>query len=193
LPPSGKATGGASEEEIQPKVHVMAGGGSGALMMRALADARIPFDAGVLNIGDSDYTLALRLANNVITEQPYAPISSANVEQVRTSLQHVALLILCPMPIGPGNLALLQEAVQAAQRGLPVLLLAPTENDMSYVPNAQTATADERLQRTGIAARDYTGGQGVKLTQMLLQYGAHIVGSVGEALEVARGYVILAQ
>src|SRR5947207_11137234 len=39
------------------KVHVIAGGGSGELMMRALADAHIPFIAGALNIGDSDHTL----------------------------------------------------------------------------------------------------------------------------------------
>src|SRR5262249_41070163 len=41
-------------------VHVMAGGGSGEVLMRGLADAHIPFSAGVLHIGDTDYALALR-------------------------------------------------------------------------------------------------------------------------------------
>jgi len=47
-------------------VHVIAGGGSGELMMRALVDADIAFSAGPLNAGDSDYTLAQRLAVSCI-------------------------------------------------------------------------------------------------------------------------------
>jgi iron complex transport system ATP-binding protein len=39
-------------------VHVIAGGGSGELMMRALADAGVVFSAGPLNAGDSDYRVA---------------------------------------------------------------------------------------------------------------------------------------
>src|SRR5438046_8988103 len=103
----------------------MAGGGSRERLMRALADAHIPFIAGALNIGDSDHTLALRLANEIITEQPYAPISPETLEHIDTSLSHAKLLIVCPMPVGPGNLALLKEAYRAAQRGIKVLLLAP--------------------------------------------------------------------
>ncbi len=57
-------------------------------------------------IGDSDHTLALRLANEVITEQPYAPISPEALQRVHTSLTRVSLLIICPVPIGPGNVAL---------------------------------------------------------------------------------------
>src|SRR5207253_6175821 len=106
LPPGVGATEDKSEQEPQSKVFVMAGGGSGERLMRALADAHIPFIAGALNIGDSDHTLALRLANEVITEQPYAPISQLIQKQVRASLAAVKLLIICPMPIGPGNLAL---------------------------------------------------------------------------------------
>src|SRR5579875_3537229 len=121
LPPGDEESEGEAWQQAQPAVHVMAGGGSGAVLMRALADAHIPFVAGALNIGDSDHTLALRLAESVITEQPYAPISAAALEQVRASLTQVRMLIVCPVVIGPGNLALLQEAVQAAQRGLRVI------------------------------------------------------------------------
>src|SRR5258706_15994105 len=105
----------------------MAGGGSGELLMRALADASIPFIAGPLNIGDSDHTLALRLASAVITEQPYAPISPATLEQVRSSLQRMKLLLICPMPIVPANLSLFKDAFDATDRGMKVLLIAPTD------------------------------------------------------------------
>jgi iron complex transport system ATP-binding protein len=184
-PPGSEAEKEQHRKQHQAWVHVIAGGGSGELMMRALADAQIPFVAGALNIGDSDHTLALRLADNVITEQPYAPISPAALERVRTSLAQVALLILCPAPIGPGNLALLQEAVVAAQRGLEVLLLTSTSREASCTPNDSGETETEH---TGIEARDYTGGEGLKLVEKLLQAGASVVGSVGEAVDIARRY-----
>src|SRR6184192_3095810 len=157
MPPNSEAAEEGRKEDTRPEIHVMAGGGSGELMMRALADAHIPFVAGALNIGDSDHTLALRLASEVITEQPYAPISQQVQKQVRASLATVKLLIICPMPIGPGNLALLQEAVAVGQRGLPVLL----------------------LHATGIANRDYTGGEGQQFLDELVHTGARTVASVG--------------
>src|SRR5258707_5313439 len=181
LPPESDSIDDEREREGQPQVLVMAGGGSGELLMRALADVNIPFIAGVLNIGASDHTLALRLASAVITEQPYAPISPATLEQVRASLLRMKLLLFCPMPIGPGNLSLLQEALEAAHRGIKVLILAPTVLDSK--PETQVVTVDEALQQTGIAKRDYTNGEGVRLVREMLQAGATVVESVAEAVE----------
>jgi len=181
LPPDSDSIDDEREREGQPQVLVMAGGGSGELLMRALADVNIPFIAGALNIGDSDHTLALRLASAVITEQPYAPISPATLEQVRTNLLRMKLLLFCPMPSGPGNLSLLQEALEATHRGMKVLLLAPTVLDSK--PETQVVTVDEALQQTGIAKRDYTNGEGVRLVREMLQAGATVVESVAEAVE----------
>ncbi len=197
LPPGSGLESDEREQEVQPQVLVMAGGGSGELLMRALADAHIPFIAGPLNIGDSDYALALRLASEVIAEQPYAPISPATLEQLRKSLAKVSLLILCPMPIGPGNLALLQEALSAAHHEIKVLLLAAAAPDPSDRVNEQftadtSYTNDELLQQTGIAKRDYTNGEGLRLVRDLLQTGAVVVGSVTEAVEAAKRSAILA-
>ncbi len=191
LPPGVGATEDKSEQEPQSKVFVMAGGGSGERLMRALADAHIPFIAGALNIGDSDHTLALRLANEVITEQPYSPISPETLEHIDTSLSHVKLLIVCPMPVGPGNLALLQEAYTAAHQGIEVLILAPalatnsTNGEEQSIPD-NTYTSDELLLKTGIANRDYTNGEGTKLVYDILQAGATVVQSVAEAIEAAK-------
>ena len=166
----------------QPIVHLIAGGGSGEVMMRALADEQIPFSIGALNIGDSDYTLALRLAEHVIVEQPYAPISQKSLEQVRVCLTQVSMLLICPTAIGTGNIALLREAVLASQRGLAVVLLAFADTAI-YAAGDVIETDDGMLQRTGMAARDYTGGEGVKLVGELLQLGASVASSVGEAIE----------
>jgi iron complex transport system ATP-binding protein len=187
LPPSEQERVPVSKEHPHPRVHIMAGGGSGALLMRALADERIPFVAGALNIGDSDHTLALRLAGDVITEQPYAPISPATLERVRASLTQVEVLIICPVPVGSGNLVLLQEALQAARRGLPVILLAPATAEQSVcVPGTTIETDDGAIQRTGMAARDYTNGEAVQLTIQLCQAGSKIAVSLGEALDAIK-------
>ncbi len=187
LPPNSAAI---AQEQVQlayPTVHVMAGGGSGEVLMRALADAHVPFVAGALNIGDSDHTLALRLASTVITEQPYTPISSSALEQVRNSLCQVKHLVICPMPIGSGNLALLQEAVIAAQRGLSVLLLT------SGLPKDTITDNQPQTISTMMASQDYTGGAGLKLLQALLVAGAVIVASVGEAIEIINADCSLTQ
>ena len=174
LPPGKTVEIEDSTEPVQPRVHIMAGGGSGELLMRALADAHIPFVAGALNIGDSDHTLALRLASQVITEQPYAPISPVALEQVRASLAQVSQLIICPMPIGPGNVVLLREALETAQHGLPVFLLSP-DNTSKSIDEAQA-----------FAARDYTGGEGARLLTELIECGAIVMDSVRDVVQVVR-------
>src|SRR5256714_13557613 len=191
MPPNSQPEEEEGKSSISPRVHVIAGGGSGELMMRALADAHIPFIAGALNIGDSDHTLALRLAGEVITEQPYAPISPPILDQVQTSLTQAALLIICPMPIGPGNLALLKEAAVAAQRGLPVLLLTPPISDSTPALNEPEPIEDGMLLRTKMAERDYTGGEGLKIFEEQLQARAVVVKSVKEAIEIIRRQPLL--
>ena len=184
LPPGSMPGGNGQEqgETMWPHVHVLAGGGSGEVLMRALADAHIPFVAGALNIGDSDHTLALRLATAVITEQPYAPISAVALQQVHDSLSRVSTLVICPMPIGPGNLVLLQEALEAAQQGLSVLLLM-AGSFKTTLAGDQTQALQERM-----AALDYTDGQGLKVLQELIQAGAMVVESVGEVVEFVKRY-----
>ncbi len=198
LPP-GEARSAANEQtdEAPPRVHVMAGGGSGEVLMRALADARVAFSAGALNVGDSDHTLALRLAHEVITEQPYTPISPAVQAQVSARLAQVALLIVCPMPIGPGNLALLQEALETARHDVPVILLVSAGDDkLPQVADPISSThplaaEEDMLQQSGILTRDYTQGEGARLTHLLLQSGARLAFSVADAVDIARSCAII--
>jgi hypothetical protein len=92
------------------------------------------------------------------------------------------------MPIGPGNLSLLREAASAAKRGLPILLFAPGAPGSQIVPEEPLTDEDKLLQRTGIAIRDYTNGEGLKLVREMLQAGAMVAGSLGEAIETAKQY-----
>ena len=193
LPPAHNAASPLAEHQPYPRIHVIAGGGSGELAMRALADAHLPFVAGALNIGDSDHTLALRLAQQVITEQPYAPISPQIASQVRVSLQKVSLLLICPTAIGPGNLVLFAEALRAAQNGLPVFLLNTAKSTVCAPADEQSVS---RASDFSISAYpDYTDGRGQELVrQLVAQETTYCVSSISIALEeikkkVAGAYV----
>src|SRR5579872_751162 len=112
LPPgyTPAATSLESTESARNSVHVLAGGGSGELMMRALADAGIPFSAGPLNVGDSDYALARRLAAVCYAEPPYAPVSPQGLAAARERMEQARAVVVCPAPLGSGNIALLEAA-----------------------------------------------------------------------------------
>ncbi len=59
----------------------------------------------------------------------------------------------------------------------------------SQAATEESQTAEGTLlQRTGIAMRDYTKGEGLKLVQEMLQAGARVVDSVGEAIQIAKQY-----
>ena len=153
-------------------VHVIAGGGSGELMMRALADACIIFSAGPLNAGDSDYALAQRLAASCIVEPPFSPVSQEGLEAARERMLEARAVILCPAPLGPGNIGLIDAVAAAKQAGCRVVLLEP-----SAVPEHEEAVL------AGVGARDYSG-RGTELYRALLSVGCSVASSPSEALRL---------
>ncbi|HET9979118.1 MAG TPA: ABC transporter ATP-binding protein [Ktedonobacterales bacterium] len=161
------------ETTVVPAVHVIAGGGSGELMMRALADAGIAFSAGPLNVGDSDYALAQRLAAVCLAEVPYAPVSPERLEAARTRMLAARAVILCPTPLGPGNIGLVEAALAARQAGRIVALLEPTADGPE--------DADGVLASVG--ARDFSG-HGPELYRQLLDAGCAIAAAPSAALRL---------
>lgn len=157
-------------------IHVIAGGGSGALLLRALADAGIGFGVGPLNVGDSDLALVRRLGAATYEEPPFAPVSEAGLRWARERIAAARTVVIAPVPLGPGNVALIELALEAARAGQSVLLLEPELSDGS----AQTAA--ERLAPL-VHARDYSG-RGEALYRALLEAGAH--GMATPAAVVAR-------
>jgi iron complex transport system ATP-binding protein len=150
-----------------PKVHLVAGGGSGELAMRALADAGVPFSVAALNIGDSDHQLATHLAACWVTEPPFAPVSASGLAAARASMLEAEVVIICPVPFGAGNLPLLQAAVEAAANGRRVVL---------WEPGAESArAADPKVMLARVGARDFSDGRATALYTALLAAGAHVV------------------
>ncbi len=182
-PPSSGQQASLSQESKQPRpvVHLIGGGGSAATLMRGLADAQLPFSIGALNIGDSDHALALCLAAEVISEQPYAPIAPETAAQVHAMLAQVRGQILCPAPIGHGNLILLRLALEAAQAGLFTILLEPSS---VTIPENDIASKQASML-TSIMARDYTPEkEGGMLYQALLNSGAQIATDAASAINL---------
>jgi iron complex transport system ATP-binding protein len=153
------------------RVHVLAGGGTGELLMRALADAALPFSAGPLNIGDSDYVLAQRLAQECIVEPPYAPVSAQGLARARELMDNAEATVVCPAPIGPGNLALFELALEACRTGRNVILLELAGS----VPDTSAI-----LQAVG--ERDFSG-RGAALYGQLLESGCFVATSPAQVLE----------
>lgn len=152
-------------------VHVIAGGGSGELMMRTLADAGIPFSVGPLNAGDSDYSLAQRLAVVCIVEPPYAPVSVEGLAVARARMLESRTIILCPTPLGPGNIELIEAALAACRAGQTVVLLEPT---------VIGDDKDETLLAS-VGARDFSGA-GTALFKQLLDAGCPVVSTASGVL-----------
>jgi iron complex transport system ATP-binding protein len=154
-------------------MHVIAGGGTGDLVMRALAEARVAFTAGALNVGDSDYALAEQLAMHVIAEPPYAPVSDLGQSATFLALRDAGRAIICPIPIGPGNLALLRVAREALAEGARVWLFEPGLPEPGELPLADALAAH-------VAPRDYAGGAGAAAYADLVRAGAVVTRSLPE-------------
>jgi len=67
----------------EPKVFVIAGGGSGTQVFRRLQRQGIPFSAGVLWENDLDYPSAKALASQLVSEKPFHAISGDSVRRCK--------------------------------------------------------------------------------------------------------------
>lgn len=80
-----------------PRLFVLAGAGTGALLFRRLQRAGVPFAAGVLWENDLDYPVASALAGQVISVPAFAPIEEIHLQQAR-ALMDACDGTLCALP-----------------------------------------------------------------------------------------------
>ena len=142
-----------------PRVHLLAGGGSGASLLRRLVEAGFDVTAGVLPLFDTDATLAAELGVPSAVELPFAPIGPEARDRLRRLIAEAQAVVVAPFPVGPTNLANLEALVEAPARP-PVLLLA---------------------QPAG-TRWDYVDGRAEDLRRRLVDEGAASVGDVDAAL-----------
>ncbi|MBC7327186.1 ABC transporter ATP-binding protein [bacterium] len=154
------------KESRGPKVHLIAGGGSGREIMERLVSEGYSISLGVVNVGDSDYETAESLEIQCAEEAPFAPISDEAFNRALELLRETNVVIIAPIPFGWGNLRNL-ELARLAQREGKVVLIAG--NDLEE--------------------RDFTNGKAKKIIEELMQNGARLFHSIDELLKILRELV----
>lgn len=127
---------------------IIGGGGAASSMLPALT-AAYELRLGVVAPLDSDYSVAIQLGIPVITEAPFAPISERALSELKRELSAAAKVIVAPIWVGKGNLAVLQAL-----------------DELDDVTNVVIVDPE------GMASRDFTGGAATHLVEQLLNRGA---------------------
>jgi iron complex transport system ATP-binding protein len=86
-----------------PKVFVIAGGGTGIAEYRTLQKKRIPFITGILHENDIDYQLAKDLSSEVFSEKSFEPISEPIFQSALKRMQSCDIVINCLKSYGEIN------------------------------------------------------------------------------------------
>ncbi len=138
------------------RIHVICGGGSGRGVIGMLAGQGHAVSAGVLNRGDSDEVFARNAGAAVIQAPPFSPVPAQAHAENSEAARKAQAVVVCPAPIGPGNLLNLKAAAEALEAGVKVALVDPQ------------------------SIADYTGGEARKMLDSLLARGAAAVASRSE-------------
>ena len=147
LPQLFERTKAPSSPATPSRVHVVAGGGSGALLLRALLDRGFAASAGVLPLFDTDSEIARALGIPTAVELPFAPISSATLEQLDRLLEAAEAIVVAPFPVGPSNLANLEHLLSWVARRPTLLLEQPVGVQWDYVDGRAAAVRAEMVRR----------------------------------------------
>ena len=147
-------------------VHVVAGGGAAGGLWAPLLDAGYRVTAGVLPLFDSDTEAAERLGIPCVVGLPFTSITPEARAQLRDLLANARAIVVAPIPVGPSNLANLEELLAVAA-SRPVLLLEPD----------------------GWSGRDFTNGVASDLRSRLLAAGATTVADLPTLLAGLEGVV----
>lgn len=87
----------------KPEVFVIAGNGSGIPVYRRLQRKSIPFATGVIHKNDTDYQVAKILAETVICEEPFEPVSEENYQAAKVLMRNCRKVICCVTEFGTMN------------------------------------------------------------------------------------------
>lgn len=137
---------------------LVCGSGTGASLMRQLMLAGYGVEAGALNQGDVDQSVAEAIGAGHVSLPPFGEVDAVASAAVASSFAAAACIVVCPTPFGRSNLPNLRVAVES---GRPLVLLG----EMS-------------------AGRDFTDGEASRLWTAALAAGAVRVDTEVEALDV---------
>lgn len=110
----------------QKSVHIICGGGSGAQLMRVLHDGGYNLTAGVLNVLDSDYEVAVSLGISTVEEAPFSRITDESYKRNLKLILSSDVVVVANAFFGEGNLLNLKAAKTALAHHIPVILVEST-------------------------------------------------------------------
>ena len=154
------APGPETEQGSRARVHVVGGAGSGAALMRGLAERGFEVTVGVLHGTDTDEDVAARLDLRRVSVPAFAPIDDDAAGEAADLMADAWAIVVCDPPFGPGNVANLRLALDAARAGHRTYL----------------------VDGSPIGHRDFTGGDATRLWTDLARE-AHVVPDDTAALE----------
>ena len=131
-------------------IHLIAGAGTGTVVMKALVDEGYEVTAGVLNMLDTDYETTELLKIPTVSEAPFSPITEQSKKKLSEMIKKSAIIVVTSVPFGYGNLSNLETALEAVKRG------------------TRTYVIDE----VPIESRDFTAGKATALMAELKKAGA---------------------
>ena len=121
----------------EPRVFVLAGGGSGIPAYRALQRKNIPFSTGILCENDVDFQVARSLAAEIVSVPAFAVLAEQDAARgAEAMLRAGALLSVCER-FGEANGAAKSLIALAKEKNIPVY------TDVAQVPAAQSAQTSE--------------------------------------------------
>jgi len=147
------------------RIHVVCGGGTGAQVIRALVERGLKVTAGVLNVLDSDYEVAIELCEEVACEAPFSPISQESHEKNLELIEKSDAVILTDVPIGWGNVKNLEAVCRAVEMGKKVYLV------------------ETGAGLSAVNGRDYTGGEATRMLDEISKRAVKVA-SVSELVEL---------
>ena len=124
-------------------LHVVCGGGTGAILLLALRGAGFRVTAAALSPMDPDAETCTLLDIPFARAAPFSPPSAAVLANSLSLAQSADGVVITNVPFGPANLANLQAALEWSQSGTLLYRLCPPGDNF--------------------ADRDYTGGEAARL------------------------------
>ena len=149
---------------MELKIHVIGGGGTVGQLLEELYRSGLHPSIGVINIGDSDWQTAQTLGMTCIEEKPFSHIGPEAHRQNLAMIEGADLVILGPVPWGPGNLLNLAAVEEALRLGKEVIVLGVD----------------------GIRGRDFTDNEAWRRLEEVIRGGAVPVASIDDVLDYLR-------
>ena len=104
----------------EPEVFIIAGGGFGIPLYRAMQKQSRPFATGILFQNDVDYQVAKELSDHVVSAPAFLPVSEERYRDAESLLEKCSLVLDAGTPIGAFNQVNARLLALAKEKGIPI-------------------------------------------------------------------------